>query len=234
MATPDETYDEEFSGDDFFEEDSFEEDSVDFEAGSEEGVPVFGEGESADDVESASFDDLVASEPLEAEPSEERAKPEAQWPYGTKRNLILTSLVAAIPGAVLAFLMVRTFLSYAEKMNNVPLMAFAGLTLVASATLVLMPFGVWVFGPKELKPAARPKDEPAEEEAAERGMEEQAVRAEPEGFGDVIPEDFDASSAGPETDSSEIEAFDVDDDFATEAESSEEFVFDEDVFADDE
>jgi hypothetical protein len=84
----------------------------------------------------------------------------------TKTGLILTSFVAAIPGAALAYLMVMAFLSH----SGGPSMwskALAGMLLVIGGLLAVMPFGIIVFaGPKTEKAPKKPEGEAAKEEGS--------------------------------------------------------------------
>jgi hypothetical protein len=82
----------------------------------------------------------------------------------------LTSLVAALPAAFLAFLLVsQGFLKNVGNMGPL-LMVMVGGTLALSGFVVLVPAAIMVFGgPKTKKAApekARPADEPAESSAA--------------------------------------------------------------------
>ena len=54
------------------------------------------------------------------------------------------SLVAAIPGLIVAGLMVSAFLNYAGQASNT-LLAVVGVTLLAATMLALMPVGIFVF-----------------------------------------------------------------------------------------
>ncbi|QDT80380.1 hypothetical protein Mal35_38510 [Gimesia maris] len=65
----------------------------------------------------------------------------------SKLQLPLISLVAAIPGGFLAYLLVMAFLNHAESMPTM-LLAVAGTTLLMSGVLVLLPIGALIFGPK--------------------------------------------------------------------------------------
>jgi hypothetical protein len=105
----------------------------------------------------------------------------------TKTGLILTSFVAAIPGAALAYLMVMAFLSHSGG-PSMWTKALAGMLLVIGGLLAVMPFGIIVFaGPKTEKAPKKPKEEAAKEEgsavvAAESESELEADEAE-EGSG---------------------------------------------------
>jgi hypothetical protein len=80
----------------------------------------------------------------------------------TKTGLFVTSFVAAIPGAWLAYLMVMAFLNY----SGGPSMwskALAGMLFVIGTLLMLMPAGIFVFaGPRAEKAPKKPKEEAAE------------------------------------------------------------------------
>ena len=101
----------------------------------------------------------------------------------TKTGLFLTSFVAAIPGAVLAYLMVMAFLSHSGG-PSMWTKALAGMLLVIGGLLAVMPFGIIVFaGPKTEKAPKKPKEEAAKEEgsavvAAESEAELEAEEAE--------------------------------------------------------
>jgi hypothetical protein len=84
----------------------------------------------------------------------------------TKTGLFLTSFVAAIPGAALAYLMVMAFLSHSGG-PSMWTKALAGMLLVIGGLLAVMPFGIMVFaGPKTEKAPKKPKDEAAKEEGS--------------------------------------------------------------------
>lgn len=57
------------------------------------------------------------------------------------------SLIAAIPGLVVAGLMVSAFLNYAGQASNM-LLAVVGITMLTAAALALMPVGIIVFSGK--------------------------------------------------------------------------------------
>ena len=64
---------------------------------------------------------------------------------------MLTSLVAAIPAAYLIYVLVMAMLSYSESLSTTAYIVM-GLTLLAAATALLIPFGVMFGGSR--KPAA--------------------------------------------------------------------------------
>ncbi len=81
----------------------------------------------------------------------------------TKNGLLLTSLVAAIPGAWLAYLMVMAFLSYSGG-PSIWSKALAGMLFVIGTLLVLMPVGIFVFaGPKAEKAPKKAEGEAGKE-----------------------------------------------------------------------
>ena len=85
----------------------------------------------------------------------------------TKTGLFLTSFVAAIPGAWLAYLMVMAFLNHSGG-PSLWSKALAGMLFVIGTLLTLMPAGIFVFaGPRAEKAPKKPKEEAAEEAAEE-------------------------------------------------------------------
>jgi hypothetical protein len=91
----------------------------------------------------------------------------------SKNGLFLTSLVAAIPGAVLACLMVMAFVNYAGG-PTWWVKILAGMLLLIGALLAAMPVGIFLFaGPRAEKP---PKDE-AVERAASADAESESARS---------------------------------------------------------
>lgn len=55
------------------------------------------------------------------------------------------SLIAAIPAAVVTLLMVLVFLQHTDK-ASVAMLGVVGVTMLASATVALMPVGIVLFG----------------------------------------------------------------------------------------
>lgn len=81
----------------------------------------------------------------------------------TKFQLMLTSLIAVIPGAFLVVLLVMAMLSYSEHMSIVAYVVI-GLTLVASVLTVLTPAGIMLGGNrKAAAPNAKAKDQPKQD-----------------------------------------------------------------------
>ena len=82
----------------------------------------------------------------------------------SKNGLFLVSLVAAVPGAVLVYLMVMSFLQYAGNSSTWP-KALAGMALLVGLLLTLMPVGILVFGGRKAEKA--PVKEPSAGSASE-------------------------------------------------------------------
>ena len=90
----------------------------------------------------------------------------------SKNALCLTSLVAAIPGAVLAVLSLLSFINYAGGWSFA-VKGINALLLVIGASLAAMPVGIFVLaGPKSEKPSKK-KDEdlPTEDPSATRSSQ---------------------------------------------------------------
>ncbi len=104
----------------------------------------------------------------------------------SKKGFVLLSLVGAIPGGFLTFLLVEMFVKHAEKTTGM-ILTIAGITLVPSFALVLIPFAIVVFAAKDEKP------EVVDEDVEEFEVEEDAD--EGEGFGDAIPDEFDGDES---------------------------------------
>ena len=103
----------------------------------------------------------------------------------TKTGLFLTSFVAAIPGAGLAYLMVMGFLEHSGG-ASMWIKALAGMLLIIGALLAVMPFGILVFG--------GPRSEKAPKQAKESaGKEAESAVIEAEG-GEALVEEADDDS----------------------------------------
>jgi hypothetical protein len=87
-----------------------------------------------------------------------------------KNSLFLTSLVAAIPGAVLACLMVMAFVKYAGG-PTWWVKILAALLLLIGALLAAMPVGIILAGPKTEKEPKKSPDEAAEKSDAAEAEE---------------------------------------------------------------
>ncbi|HLJ11383.1 MAG TPA: hypothetical protein VKU82_09340 [Planctomycetaceae bacterium] len=83
----------------------------------------------------------------------------------SKNGLILTSLVAAIPGAFLAVQMIMAFLRYAGG-ATLWTKGLSAMLLLIGAGLAVMPVGIFLFaGPKPEKKSKEAEDESAGREA---------------------------------------------------------------------
>ncbi len=108
-----------------------------------------------------------------------------------KTGLCLTSLVAAIPGAWLAVLMVMAFLSAGAGGWSVTVKGLAGMLLLIGGVLAVMPIGILLFaGPKAEKPAKQ-KDKPSKAKADD---------AEPQAAAIVDDDGFESADATFEVD----------------------------------
>lgn len=91
----------------------------------------------------------------------------------SKLGLVLTSLVGAIPGGVMAAVMVMAFVNYAGG-SSTTFKVLAGLLLLIGSFLAAMPVGILLFaGPKSEKKIKKAKD---------------VEKAKAEGSGDKAPE----------------------------------------------
>ncbi len=127
----------------------------------------------------------------------------------SKLSLLLTSLVAAIPGGYLTYLMVMTFLNRADQMSGT-LMGLAGLTLAMSACITLTPFGIAIFTPKgeKVASAGSAQEEADVDEDLDEDLDEEAG-----GFGDdPIPDDFEVEDSGDfdSAETGDLETFEYD------------------------
>ena len=132
-----------------------------------------------------------------------------------KNTLCLTSLVAALPGAWLAVLMVMAFINFAGGWSA-PLKGIAGLLLLAGAALAAMPVGIFLFfGPKTAKPlkaTEATEKEPGESESSA------AVEADASVADDASTFEIDESSENVEEAADEFDLggdFESDDDVET-------------------
>ena len=153
------------------------------------------------------------------------------------------SLVAAVPAAVLGYFLVNTFLTKLDQLTTMKMfLGLYGVTLVACAAIVFLPFAVLIFGPKS--PArgkvADEKDKEegaAPSEKAESEVEESSGKAKPELEEEVVEEAADVPiSTGelevvePMPSDDEFGAFDApldEEEIETEAMKSDEFKFDD-------
>lgn len=145
------------------------------------------------------------------------------------------SLVAAVPGGILAFLLVMAFLSHADDMGGT-LNGIVGFTLLCSVAAALMPVGIMLFGGP--KGATKPK--PAKEKTdADEGDDSKAAADE---FGDsddssdlLESGDSDASGELMEADDDDSSGeHELSDEWDTsDADLSDEFEFDDALSGDD-
>lgn len=147
----------------------------------------------------------------------------------SKLQLVLTSLIAAIPGAFLSYLLVMTFVNRAGEMPGT-LLGLAGLTLASSVTVALLPVAIAVF--VSSGPAKPQKKKPQKEEAEEEDFEDEEAAE--------FDEDLEVAAATDVDDAVEHDdELEVDDEFATEELSDEIGVTaageseDEDIFGED-
>ncbi|MSR56726.1 MAG: hypothetical protein EXS05_03525 [Planctomycetaceae bacterium] len=118
----------------------------------------------------------------------------------SKLGLCLTSLVGAIPGAGLAYVMVMAFVNYAGGWS-VTVKGLAGTLLLIGGILAVMPLGILLFaGPKAEKKIKKSKtEEPAKE--AEGSGEAQAADAAQSG--ELVPDDAETFEVDEESPDSE-------------------------------
>ena len=131
-----------------------------------------------------------------------------------KTHLALTSLTAAVPAGVLAFLIVSTFLSDSFDAMGGMLTILAGLTLAIGSVVALMPVGILVFGPKSDKPKKEKKESKPEVVQVKPEGTSGEIIVDPEAFSD---EDIEITES----------AFDVD-----EIDEDEVVLADDDMFED--
>ena len=154
----------------------------------------------------------------------------------SKLSLLLTSLVAAIPGGYLTYLMVMTFLDRADQMSGT-LMGLVGLTLAMSACVTLIPFGIAIFTPKGEKVASAGTAQEEADVDVDEDLDED-LDGEAGGFGDdPIPDDFEVEDSGAvdDVETGDLETFEYEVDGDDDASSSDDDfdMGDDDVFAED-
>lgn len=74
----------------------------------------------------------------------------------SKLNLILVSLVAAIPAGILSTVLALNFLNSADKMEGM-LQLISAVTLGLSVLVTVLPLGILIFGAKDEKPVTETK-----------------------------------------------------------------------------
>ena len=90
----------------------------------------------------------------------------------TKSQTALTSLVAAVPGGFLAYLLVMAFLGHADQMGGM-LNGVVGVALLCSIAAALTPVGIMLFGgPRTAKPKAKKKADDDDAGDSVVGLEE--------------------------------------------------------------
>ena len=113
-----------------------------------------------------------------------RAAPESAV---SKISFFVTTLLAAIPAAFLAYLCVAAFLFHSDALSGV-LMGLIGLTLLLSVVVAALPAAVLLKkgGPKSAKAAPAAKAAEAEE-AEDAGWDKVEASAEEDEFADEDP-----------------------------------------------
>jgi len=127
-----------------------------------------------------------------------------------KLSLAAVSLVAAVPGGVLAVLMALVFLRHAEHMKT-SMLVLAGLTLAVSSLVTVMPLGILIFGSKgkpKLK-ADKGKPDDGDGDDSEDDQEQDSLGESDE----LEPSASDADIELAEEDDEDLEMADDDDDF---------------------
>tara|TARA_B100000029_G_scaffold502470_1_gene577795 strand:- start:1713 stop:2135 length:423 start_codon:yes stop_codon:yes gene_type:complete len=135
----------------------------------------------------------------------------------------MASLVAAVPAAVLAALLIKTFITgehATQVTGNVPLLILVGATLAVSALVALMPAGVLIFAGGS-KVAVDDDVLVEDERDTETGGDDPFVDDD-DPFVDEEDDDEDPFAEDESDDELQIEGLDEEDIFATDD--------DEDVF----
>jgi hypothetical protein len=124
----------------------------------------------------------------------------------SKNGLILTSLVGAVPGLLMAYLMVMAFINYAGG-QTVMHKILCVLLLLIGLLLAAMPVGIFVLaGPKSEKAPAKKKDDEAAavaEEASDEAASGEVVEAEETVIGEVS--DFEDENAAVTDENLEVD-----------------------------
>ena len=150
----------------------------------------------------------------------------------SKLAFFFMSLVGAVPAGGALFVLIRNLLDRADTLGTV-LLAITITATVCTSLVVLTPFIVLVFY-KDTRPALSAQADEGSEEQAAATDTNQATEAD--GFGDVIPDDFDENELAASADDEEdYESFDDDaesyddEDFGDYDEEYEEFDEDEEL-----
>jgi len=101
-----------------------------------------------------------------------------------KMTLTGVACVAAIPAAVVTFLMVMVFLQHTDKASGV-MLALVGITMLASAAVALMPVGIFVLSGS--KPGQGSEGADNSKKAAAAAAATMEVKAEYEATGEFEP-----------------------------------------------
>ena len=117
-------------------------------------------------------------------------------------SFLFVTLIAAVPAALLAAVLVMGFLNHFERISGAPaLMVVSGLTLLAAVAVVATPVLAFLGGrDAALKPSGA-DDEPADAASGEVAVADD--EAEPADFGEseeVVSEDEDVFVAGEDDD----------------------------------
>lgn len=125
----------------------------------------------------------------------------------TRTQTAAASLVAAIPAGLLAALLVMAFLNHAENLSTM-VQALVGGTLLITAVVALMPFGVLLFGGRKAAVKTKDKSPAAESEATIATSDEIVASEEDEDTETVIYQTSEADDTGELAD---LDEFDTDD-----------------------
>jgi hypothetical protein len=121
----------------------------------------------------------------------------------SKNGLFLVSLVAAVPGGLLVYLMVMAFLNHAGGPTMWP-KALAGTALLIGLVLAVMPFGILVFGGPKAEKAAPEKK--ADEEADNELTGEQTIIVDSQEGSELSESDSSAGATDPDLEVVEAES----------------------------
>jgi len=147
----------------------------------------------------------------------------------SKLAFFFMTLVGAVPAGGALYALIRNLLDRADSLGTV-LLAITITATVCTAMVVLTPFIVLVFYKDERDPAAVQ----AQKESTAAASTDDKKVDEADGFGDVIPDDFDEDELAASSDDDDGEfdddaaAFD-DDEFGDYEEEYEEFDEDEEL-----
>jgi len=100
-----------------------------------------------------------------------------------KSNLLLVSLVAALPAGYLCYEMVNTFLNRSEGLETI-MLVLAGITLTGSSVVALSPVGILLFSPSAADVAQRSQDAAAQGGADDMDDDDDGLEVDDD-FGDA-------------------------------------------------